>query len=106
MVKDVVDLPPKLKLALFTQPDVLEERNIIVKDRRQTEDISLQRTNAPGRTRFRKAGGIDCIYLTRGVRRAGCLVGIADEIGTRVYVAACKIRDARPGASHISSRRR
>src|SRR5437667_12090948 len=106
MVEDVVDLPPKLNLALFTQPDVLEERNIIVKDGRQTEDISLKRPNAPGRPRLHKTRGIDGVCQSRGVHRAGCLVRIANEIGTRVYIAAGKVRDARPGASHISSRRR
>ena len=40
MVEDVVDLPTKLNCMLFTNLDVLEERQIVVEDRRHSHCVA------------------------------------------------------------------
>lgn len=42
MVEDVVDLPPKLKFSPFTKLDFLEQRDVVVEDRRLTNKVALQ----------------------------------------------------------------
>src|SRR5262245_45055674 len=94
MVEDIIDLPSQLNLALLSDLYVLKDRDVVIEDRRQSNQIARQIPNVSLCCRLAKAGRVHCIGQPGDVRCADGRVGIAEHHGPRVYVATSEIRDA------------
>src|SRR5437870_5783149 len=105
MIEDVIDLPTKLKRALLTKLYVLEERQVVVEDRRHSDRVPRHVANLPGRERLGETCDVE------GARRA-CRIDtevtfhrIAKHKRTRIDSTAGEISDRRADLRRRSRRR-
>ena len=97
MIENVIDLPAELNftLATLTQGNILEKRDVIVKDRGLANQISLQATDASRSTGLNEASRIDGICQSGRVFKTSLLIWIANQVRAGGYVTTSKISNCR-----------
>ncbi len=65
MIENIIDLPTQLQRSFFVELDVLEEREIVVEDRRQAHSVARHVADLARRERLRETVDVE------SARRAG-----------------------------------
>ena len=101
MIENVIDLPAELNftLATLTQGNILEKRDVIVKDRGLANQVSLQATDASRSARLNKASRIDGVCQSGNILKSSLRIWIASNIRARGYITTSEVRDRRGCAS-------
>ena len=94
VIEDVVNLPTQLQRACLTHRNVLEERDVVVEDRRHAQRIARHVADVPQLSRPRKATDVDYVRRSGRVGATDVAHRIADRIRSRIDLAAGDIRYA------------
>ncbi len=95
MVENVVDLPTQLQRTILTaHRNVLEQRHVVVEDRRHAQRVSRRVADVAQTRRPRKTIHVDDVRRSRRIGAADVSHRIANRVSTRVVLAAGDVGDA------------